>query len=820
MSYLVDFEDERALQPAVVGQKFTSLARAYRSGFAVPNAAAVSTDAHRYFIAHRRWPAGLRKAVLSAAGRLDLSRGLSIRSSGMDEDLAQQSFAGQYRTFLGVLQENALIDSIEQCWLSAESESVRSYSSRFGRTASRPDAVPLMGVILQKMVHAVASGVAFGRNPVNPARSEVVIEAVSGSSESLVSGHVTPVRARVGDDGALRLENRLETHGPGKPEAGPFPVEGLWRRVAALVRQLESETQQRPLDIEWACDHRDRLWLLQYRRVTTLDDADLSVPPGVWTRKIANDLWADRLTPFLAQEMLAHAPRFNFSRTLKILGIPVVEPALAVIEGYLYVNCKSIEMLVSYLPARLRTADIRQLFPDLYNFDGIPAPGPARFLLTLLRCVLLPVLDPEVNPLVCLWRSRRHQKAIEKRLAQIRREPQDTAGQALAKAEQALGALRRIQVTNQWPYFYASFFTLMLRWLIVDVFGRSHEDFLRVISAGGDNVTIDIERRFRDLAGRISADPSWARTFNASDPATLLEQLPASLRADVDRFLQAYGCRSRHRTLYIERWAEAPEEVLRILQALVKDHIRKAADAPAGAEPSLPGDGIGEKPPQRHYAAASGAPVGLRVLLRFLHPMARRFLDLRENLRFLLDKVLYEIRRSLLGLGRHCGLAEQVLFLNRDELRRLTDGSLTREAARETATERHRLFTTDREIPTYYVDGRPLTEFPMTADVIRGIGTSPGRASGRARIVEDPAMAQIEEGDILVAENTDPGWTPILSLVSGMIMEEGGLLNHCSIVARELKIPAVVGVHQATRRIRDGERVTIDGGMGVVRIHS
>jgi pyruvate,water dikinase len=79
-------------------------------------------------------------------------------------------------------------------------------------------------------------------------------------------------------------------------------------------------------------------------------------------------------------------------------------------------------------------------------------------------------------------------------------------------------------------------------------------------------------------------------------------------------------------------------------------------------------------------------------------------------------------------------------------------------------------------------------------------------------------MAEIESGQILIAKNTDPGWTPILSVVKGMVMKEGGLLNHCSIVARELGIPSVVGVRGATRKIQDNDLVTIDGGLGVVKI--
>jgi pyruvate,water dikinase len=517
--------------------------------------------------------------------------------------------------------------------------------------------------------------------------------------------------------------------------------------------------------------------------------------------------------------MLRNAHRFNFSRTLKIIGIPVLEPTLAVIDGYLYVNCKSAERLIARLPTQFRTSDMRSLFPDLYDFEAIAAPHWRRLVATAARSLLLIVLEPEVNPLICLWRSGRHQKTVEKRLQMIQHLSDETPTQALAKTGYALATMARIQTTNQWPYFYATFFTLLLRWLMVDIFRQSHAAFLELISAGGDNVTIDIERRFRDMALKITKDEAFAKTFVGARPETLTERLPPWFRTELEGFLKRYGCRSRHRTLYIQRWAESPGEVLHILQSLVKDRMRTQSPAETRKHDTSRARVTGSKEADNRPSGTSfSGSRRLRLVLRFLLPLARRFLDLRENLRFLLDKVLFEIRQDVLALGQRTGLGHRILFLNQDEIKKLVEGALTLEAARHLSDVRHQRFTAPIVVHDYYVDGQPVDAFAMNADVIRGIGTSPGRVTGRAKIVSDPAIAEIEKGDILVAENTDPGWTPILSVISGMIMEEGGLLNHCSIVARELKIPAVVGVRQATRRIRAGDRVTIDGGLGLVRI--
>jgi pyruvate,water dikinase len=191
---------------------------------------------------------------------------------------------------------------------------------------------------------------------------------------------------------------------------------------------------------------------------------------------------------------------------------------------------------------------------------------------------------------------------------------------------------------------------------------------------------------------------------------------------------------------------------------------------------------------------------------------------LREELRFLLDEALFRIRRDLLALGRLSGVGEAIFFLKPKEIEKLVSDHLQAEEAANLASQRQRRFLKPVDPGTFYIDGRPEYDFCAGGATLRGIGTSLGRVTGRAVIVEDPAAAKIRRGDVVVARHTDPGWTPILSIIGGIVMEEGGLLNHCSIVARELGIPSIVGVSRATQLIPEGARVTIDGGAGMVRI--
>jgi pyruvate,water dikinase len=543
-----------------------------------------------------------------------------------------------------------------------------------------------------------------------------------------------------------------------------------------------------------------------------LDQQRWHVPSGVWTRKIANDLWADRLTPFLANEMVHNAQQFDLSRILKILGIQVTRSTLTVINGYLYVNCNSIANALAYIPSRLRLPDLQALFPLDFSFDDKSAPSLMKQITVAIRCPALLLLEPGIIPFVCIWMARRNQKKINRQLDRLKQQPKASAQKTFKTLQLSLATLRRVQISNQRPYFFANYLTWLLRWLMVDVLEYSHAHFLEVLSQKGYNTTIEIEKQFQRLTNQIIADEEMHALFLKQPSTKLWLGLSKNLREDLHRFLMKFGSRSRHRTLYVKRWAEAPEEVLGILQTLVRHQ--------QGPETSQhPNADQNQRTVFQTASESTACPKSNHLfLLKPLIKLTRKFLDLREEQRFLLDKVLYQIRLSLLALGRYSGLKEKILFLKNSEIRQLINGTIAENKIKKIAAGRHCRFLEPFDVNTFYIDGRPENDFDMEGTVFQGIGTSPGKVSGRARIVKDPTRIQLNSGEILIAENTDPGWTPILSTVNGLVIEEGGLLNHCSIVARELGIPAVVGVRRATGIIPEGAIVTIDGGMGLVRI--
>src|SRR6185369_15866992 len=103
-----------------------------------------------------------------------------------------------------------------------------------------------------------------------------------------------------------------------------------------------------------------------------------------------------------------------------------------------------------------------------------------------------------------------------------------------------------------------------------------------------------------------------------------------------------------------------------------------------------------------------------------------------------------------------------------------------------------------------------------STDALSGTPASAGKVTGIARVILDPVGARLEPGEILVAPSTDPGWTPLFLTAGGLVMEMGGANSHGAVVAREYGIPAVVGVGDATTRIRSGQSITLDGAAGTI----
>ncbi|HYN87090.1 MAG TPA: PEP-utilizing enzyme, partial [Ardenticatenaceae bacterium] len=223
-----------------------------------------------------------------------------------------------------------------------------------------------------------------------------------------------------------------------------------------------------------------------------------------------------------------------------------------------------------------------------------------------------------------------------------------------------------------------------------------------------------------------------------------------------------------------------------------------------------------------------GLVVVERLLGRFgLLGLTRQFLRLREDQRFRWQELLAFQRRVVLHLGElwveqgYLAVPEHVFGLTWAEL---LEGKADVELGKRAAGRYLRLQALRREAalmpgwhyPDFLRGSRPL-RLTQSGAALVGRAVSPGVARGEACLVASPGdFARVRPGVILVTSSPDPGWTPLFETVSGLVTERGGQLSHGAVVAREYALPAVFGVADAMRLIRDGEELLVDGTQGIV----
>jgi pyruvate,water dikinase len=323
---------------------------------------------------------------------------------------------------------------------------------------------------------------------------------------------------------------------------------------------------------------------------------------------------------------------------------------------------------------------------------------------------------------------------------------------------------------------------------------------------------------------QLELDHLLAERTPADALATLrVEPAAAPFLAQLERFLQRHGhrCMVEAELLY-PRWVEAPTQVITSLATYLAMPVAPAAVSADAA--------------RRREEATALVERQLSWWQRrsFRQTLARvqRFTRLRDNGQHYVVKLLLPMRHLYAELGARwaargwLAAAEDIFFLVAEELTAVAaagDPVTTGLDLRQRAAARRAAYEYWFTQPTpdaLDAQGAPVAVAASSGNVLTGMAASPGQVTGRARVVLTPAeAAALQPGDILVTRATDPGWTPVFSLIGGAVLEIGGTLSHGAIVAREYGLPAVVNTPQATQRIRDGQRIEVDGTRGLVILH-
>jgi len=354
---------------------------------------------------------------------------------------------------------------------------------------------------------------------------------------------------------------------------------------------------------------------------------------------------------------------------------------------------------------------------------------------------------------------------------------------------------------------------------------------LEVTRALPQNVTTEMDLVLWKTATEIRADAQSTDVFRSTDASTLAQRylsgdLPPVAQTAIGRFMEKYGMRGTGEIDFGQpRWREEPTAIMHTLQSYLNIDEASSPDVLFRK-----GEQASSKAIEK-IAALARKETGGWLKEKMARGAARRvrlLMGVRESPKFFAIRTMGIGRKALLEVGEEFAeagaieRADDLVFLKIDELEALAKNE-TRDwkaliAERRATYERE---LRRRQVPRILVsDGRAFYEGlgseTDTANIITGSPVSPGVAEGNVHIIFDPSGAQLTPGEILVCPGTDPAWTPLFMAAGGLITEVGGMMTHGSVVAREYGIPAVVGVHEATTRLKTGQRIRIDGTAGKI----
>jgi phosphohistidine swiveling domain-containing protein len=820
-----------------VGGKTYNCARLKQAGFPVPDGVVVPVDAVDADI--RALPADSWFDALPAGARF------AVRSSGVGEDSAGHSFAGVHESQLNV-ERAELAEAVVLCRRSASSTQARAY--RDARQLADGDSA--IGVLVQRMVPAVTSGVAFTINPITGV-DEVVVNAGWGLGDALVSGRVEPDEFTLAKrDGAV-LTARLAKNGE---TAGPTLSPDQLRELRDLSCRIE-EHYGAPQDIEWCHDGR-QFWIVQSRPVTAAARPNLelrtetlepgttnhepgttnpeprttSIPETEWTRANMAEVLPDQMSPqcLAAYDEMLNRGQRQFMGNL-LAPDAQLGPMFKAFRGRMYMNLSQMRRVVSLIGAP--AADLLRSLghpEQIQPQDEIATRAPLR---EILRCLpdFIRVVSHDVRVAHVLERHETRTRDTIARVSKI--DP------ATLSDREVWGTIERwIEVgpETMQPVFVLSG-AMSRETVIRKICNRVGFPYEKLVypqlAAGARSVST---QQAIDLVASASAarhEPAVTTYLLRNDGtfSDFRQALAGTAFLDrFDRFLDRYGHRGRYESDWaIPRLHEHPAPAL----FAIREQLR-------GTSPDL------KAVAERQTADAAAAWRGFEARLTWWQkltvlPMVRALLRRLKKQYGWREQVRSDLTRTVRYMRTyHLVLADR--FVERDWLDRRDDyflllldeiaavirgerpGAGLRQIAAKRAAELAEqknlempMLMRESELPALLRRSRVTSD--SGADMLTGLCVSPGAVEAEVVVMKDPGeFATMKRGAILVAPATDPSWTPLFTLSAGVIVEVGGMLSHASTIAREYGLPALANVKNATRILRTGDKVFLDASGGRV----
>ncbi len=794
--------------------------------------------------------ARVREAV--GVGAAHLGGGpFAVRSSMVGEDAAAHSFAGQLDSVLNVAgRDSVLAAAILTCWASAYSDRAVAYRAHAGI----PVADVRMGVVVQEMVAGDVSGVLFTANPVTRRRHECLLSATWGLGEGVVSGACDADEYVWADGGERSARVPVkETRIVPAPDVGtaeepvadpdrerrclaPRDVDRVCSEGVRLAGELGG-----PLDVEWTLRGGD-LFVLQARPVTSRLDAD--EPLVVWDNSNIQESYCGVTTP-LTFSFASRAYATVYEQTMRMAGLseeavaghrPVLENLLGLVQGRVYYNINNWYRCLLLMPTSFgRSKEDMEAMMGLeepVDFVSPPElsagakvrrlPGLARLAAVMVR--RFAVLDRDVG------RFLAHFDAV---YASVDRGA--LAGASYSELVGTLDTLRR-ELLERWTTPIVNDARVMmtagsLRRALRRLFGDEAAVLQNDLMSGEEGLeSVAPTRMLLRIAAAARRDPATTAALRGGPAAQAYRDAVArggEVAEGLREYVERYGDR-------VMGELKLETVTLREDPGFVVEILRNYLD-----RPDLDPDGLSAAEHEHRRAAearvrgAAGALGWARLKRKIV--ATRAAVKNREAMRLSRTRMFGLYRDTYLAIGRRLveagrlESARDVFYLTVEEIEAFHDGRAVggdlaglvrlREAefaAYEKVDLPHRIVTRGAAGAADTTPPGPSAPEPAGGGVMRGTPCYPGVVESAVQVVTSPQDSLSVNGRILVAVRTDPGWAPLFPTTSGILVERGSTLSHSAVVARELGIPAIVGVPDVTRILRSGDFVRMDGGAGTV----
>ena len=841
--------------------------------------ATLAEDVDRRFVAGA-FDNAMRDAIATAMQAHGLHTGfVAVRSSGLDEDSADHSFAGQFSSYMYRQGVDDVIDALKRCWASGYSERALSYRRERGLTVSNIR----VGVVVQRMVDADVAGVAFSRNAIALLdRERAVVSSVWGLGEGLVSGELDADHFLVKRDGstveativdkehALRQSPQgglMKVEVPEAQRKAPSLTDTQAADVAKLVVELEKKLGIAQ-DCEWAIVG-DVLYLLQTRPITNLPP-DAVFEPGIsgrepilWDNSNIIESFCGVTTPLtFSHSSRAYAAVYEvFARVMGVpetmvqQHIPMFRNMLGYVRGRIYYNLVSWYRLVFLFPGSSTNSSFMEtmmgtkegLKPELaalFEFTKNPPKYSAFELASLVAksayrfATINSIIDDFMKNIAHRYNQTMAMDMESMSLIAVYDHYELLNRELLFNWKAPIINDTRVMV------FFGLLKKLTESWVMEKAGDEAASLQNDLLCGQGDLESTEPTKALMRIAKRIDEGDAQYRSWYLG--ATNEERRKAvydtdkhhAISVSFREFVMKYGFRCVDEQKLEEQ--DLHDDPSFALEAIGSYVARKTYSI----DEMEKREGLIR---DRAEGVIRDKLSGVRsIVYRWVLKNARNAVRDRENLRFQRTKTFGLVRRLFRATGKKLhqlgalDAPRDVFFLTIDELSGFMEGRATCLNLKGIAAVRkaeNATFLNDLPLPdrfiTYGVAGASMQHIGVLQDadllkdlqksddpnVLYGTPCCPGQIEGVVRVVKSMQDASGLDGEILVTERTDPGWVPLYPSCSGLLIERGSLLSHSAVVARELGLPTVVGISGGLMlKLKTGMRVRVDAGRGEVRI--